>query len=206
MLDIIQNILFGISFAAAVGPVAVEVIKRGIVTGFWSAFLVGLGASLADATYLTLIYLGLGSIFTISVVKIVVWILGAIMLFYLGYKDIKKFNTKLKLQKDHNPKGNSLYTGYLIAVLSPMTFAVWFGIGGSILSTQNLTGVAGLVTFIALAFGVLIWFFALSLLVNFGRRFVNDKTIGYISLIAGIILICFGLYFGYSAILSILAS
>jgi len=200
----ISNLILGITLAAAVGPVSIETIKRGLRKGFWHAFLVGLGAALADATYLILIYLGLANFLTGYYIKLIIWIFGAIVLIYLGYGGIKEFKTKLDINDKNKSEKNSLLAGYLIALMSPMTFAAWFGIGGSIIGAQKLTGIAGLITFLALVLGVIIWFFILSLLISFSRKFVNEKTLGYVSLIAGIILIIFGLYFGYNAIRLIL--
>ena len=196
----ISNLILGITLAAAVGPVSIETIKRGLRKGFWSAFLVGLGAALADATYLILIYLGLANFLTGYWIKLIIWIFGAIVLIYLGYGGIKEFKNKLNIKDKNKSERSSLLAGYLIALMSPMTFAAWFGIGGSIIGAQKLTGMAGLIIFLALVLGVIIWFFILSMLISFSRKFVNEKTLGYVSLIAGIILIIFGLYFGYNAI------
>jgi threonine/homoserine/homoserine lactone efflux protein len=52
---LLQNVLLGLTLAAPIGPVNVEIIKRGLNAGFRQAFLTGTGAMCADATYLTLI-------------------------------------------------------------------------------------------------------------------------------------------------------
>ncbi len=45
---IIQQIVLGISLAAPVGPINIEMLKRGIERGFWHAWVVGIGGMTAD--------------------------------------------------------------------------------------------------------------------------------------------------------------
>jgi len=94
MIQILQSLLLGVSIAAPIGPVNVEVIKRGLKHGFLLAFLVALGAACADATYVVIIYLGLSSFINIPIVQTVVWIFGMAVLIYLGYRSIKEFFRK----------------------------------------------------------------------------------------------------------------
>ena len=207
MLNIIQNIILGISLAAPVGPVNVEVIKRGLKNGFFPAFLLSLGAAAADTTYLLLIYFGLSNFINIPIVKTIIWFFGAIVLIYLGYLSAKEYFDKIDLQKS-NPKAskNSFIAGYLITISNPMTIVWWLGVFGAIIgsSIQNAAKTIALLNSLTIIIGVILWFFSLSLLLHFGKRFINEKTMKYVSMIAGIILIGFGLYFGYNAILSMI--
>lgn len=68
---ILQNTLLGLSLAAPIGPVNVEIIRRGLKSGFRQALLAGAGAMSADATYLTLIFFGLISFLNIHLMKII---------------------------------------------------------------------------------------------------------------------------------------
>lgn len=207
MLSIIQNIILGISLAAPVGPVNVEVIKRGLKHGFLPAFLLSLGAAAADTTYLLLIYFGLSNFINIPVVKAIIWFFGAIVLLYLGYLSVKEYSDKINLKKS-NPKAsrNSFVAGYLITFSNPMTIVWWLGVFGAMVgsSIQNGSKTTALLSSLTIIIGVMLWFFSLSLLLHFGKRFVNEKTMKYVSLIAGIILFGFGLYFGYNAILFVI--
>lgn len=69
MTDIIRNIILGISLAAPIGPVNIEVIRRGLNFGFFPAFLLSIGAASADTTYLLLIYFGLSSFIKVPIIK-----------------------------------------------------------------------------------------------------------------------------------------
>lgn len=203
MLDVIQNIILGISLAAPVGPVNVEVIKRGLKHGFFPAFLLSLGAASADTTYLLLIYFGLSNFINIPMVKTSIWIFGAIVLLYLGYQSIKEYFEKLDLEKSKvKTRRNSFAAGYMITISNPMTIVWWLGVFGAILSStiQTVTKTTALLNSLTIIVGVVLWFFALSILLHWGKRFVNEKTMRCISIITGLILIGFGLYFGYNAV------
>lgn len=206
MLNILQNILLRVSLAAPIGPANIEVIKRGLKYGFLPAFLLSLGTALADTTYLLLIYFGLSNFIAIPIVKTVISIFGGVILLYLGYVSIKEYCAKINLNEP-NPKAgkNSFIAGYLITVSNPLTIVWWLGVFGSILSSsvQQVTKTIALLNSLTIIIGVLLWFFSLSLLLHFGKEHVNEKLIQIISLIAGIVLTGFGLYFGYNAIVSI---
>ncbi len=51
--------------------------------------MTGIGVTLADTTYLLVVYFGLSSFMGIPVVKVTVWILGAFVLFYLGWQSLR---------------------------------------------------------------------------------------------------------------------
>lgn len=89
MDDILRNILLGITLAIPVGPASLAVIQTGLRAGFWRAWLTGFGVTLADTTYLLVVYFGLSGFMGIPAVKVIVWILGALMLFYLGWQSLR---------------------------------------------------------------------------------------------------------------------
>ena len=204
MLSLIQNVILGISLAAPIGPVNIEVIRRGVRFGFFSSFSVSLGAALADTTYLVLIYFGLMNLS--SGIRNLIWVSGAVILIFLGYQSIRTSFKEIKLEMESNPSNslvNSFLSGYLITISNPMTLVWWIGIFGAIIgSLHSASRISGLINSFAIILGVLIWFFFLSFTLHKGRKFVDGTKLRYISLIAGISLIGFGLYFGYNAFLS----
>lgn len=46
----------------------------------------------------------------------------------------------------------------------------------------------------------MIWDLFMATSIHFGRRFVNNRMMKWISIFAGIVLVGFGMYFGYEAI------
>jgi threonine/homoserine/homoserine lactone efflux protein len=182
--------------AAPVGPVNIEVIKRGLQHGFFPAFLTSLGAVSADTTYLLIVYIGLAHFISIPLVKISIWCFGAIVLLWLGYHSINQRCEPAKPMR----RGNSFVTGYLITISNPMTIVWWLGVFGSLLASRVGDSIMALITSLTIVIGIVLWFFMLSLLLHWGSQFVNETTMKWISVIGGVVLIGFGLYFGYNAV------
>ena len=209
MLQILQNIILGISLAAPIGPANIAVIKRGLKYGFLPAFLVGLGVVSADTTYLLLIYFGLSNFINIPLVRIAIWIFGALVLFYLGYSSIKEYFGKINLEDSKIKEGsNSFVVGYMVNISNPMTIVWWVGVFGSILSTsiQNVSQTMALLNSLTILIGVLSWHSLVAVSLHWGRRLINESMMKYISLIFGVVLIGFGCYFGYNALISIIGT
>jgi len=206
MFNIIQNIILGISLAAPIGPASIAVIKRGLKYGFLSGFLVGVGVTAADATYLLIVYFGLSNFINIPIVKTLIWTLGAIVLMYLGCQSIKEYFEKIDLDEFKTQTGkNSFVVGYIINISNPMAIIWWVGVFGSILGSlaQNIPRMTALLNSLTILIGILLWHSTVSLLLHLGRkRFINENTMRYVSAIAGFVLIGFGLYFGYNAFIS----
>ena len=49
-------------------------------------------------------------------------------------------------------------------------------------------------------FGAVIWGVVLSTLTHFGKKVLTEKALRYVSLVSGLILISFGLFFGYAGL------
>ncbi|MBI4399947.1 LysE family transporter [Candidatus Micrarchaeota archaeon] len=199
-LEIIQYILLGISLAAPIGPVGIELIRRGLKNGFLSGFLVGFGAIFADLTWAFIAYFEIANFITIPIVRTVLWLSGAWVLCYLGYKSFMDYSRRIELEELGNTEHkNSFITGFLIAISSPITMVWWITVAGSMAGQAT----NGLFNISAIIFGIFLWVCFLSMLLHWGKKFVNEKSMRYVSAIGGIILILFGIYFAYSAYLSI---
>ncbi len=85
MTVLLMGIVLGFTISIPPGPVAFEILKRGLGRGFWPAFPLGLGAAIADLFYLSLIYFGAMSLITDNPrVQSAIFLLGAILLIVLG--------------------------------------------------------------------------------------------------------------------------
>lgn len=204
MSPIFQNILLGISLAAPIGPVAVEVIKRGLKRGFMAAFVVGLGSALGDFACLLITYIGLAKFVSIPTVKMSIWLLGALLLLFLGGQTIIEAVKKDILDKDSSSREgkNAFLLGFSLAMANPISIVWWLGVFGAVLgeSEESISFMSflGNTTIIV---GVVLWFLVLSLFLGFGKKFVNKNRLKFISILAGLCLICFGCMFIYRAVL-----
>lgn len=206
MADIIQNIILGISLAAPLGPSGITVIKNGLRRGFLPGFITGLGVTSGDATYLLLVFFGLSGLIEIAFVKSLIWVFGAVVLFYLGYLSIKEASAK----KNINKRGlkiekNPFVMGYLVNISNPLAIVWWIGVYGSLLgsSVQTLSGLSALLNSSTILIGILLWHSTMSFLTHWGKHIINEETMKYISIIAGIVLIGFALKFGFNVVSSL---
>ena len=53
-----RSFLLGLAIAAPIGPTSMTAIRRGLATGAWAAFWVGMGAALTDFLYIAATYVG----------------------------------------------------------------------------------------------------------------------------------------------------
>lgn len=157
----------------------------------------------ADATYLILIFFGLTAFLNILLMKIVLGFAGSIILIYLGIVSGKDFfhppdNTASAPRRLFK---SSFATGYALAIASPLTIVWWTGVFGALLASQSTaaTTLSALFSCFSILLGCFLWVLGLAFALHFGRQFINQKITGLISLIAGIFLCGFGLYFMYRA-------
>lgn len=200
---LLQNILLGLSLAAPIGPVNVEIIKRGLKSGFKQAFLTGTGAMSADATYLTLIFFGLAAFLNIAALKIALGFLGSFVLVYLGSLSVRDFFHKASLTENEPRRlfKNSYATGYVITISCPITIVWWTGIFGALLAsqTETQTSLSAYLSCLTILLGCFIWVIFISAALHWGKKIITDKFVMLISLIAGFFLIGFGIYFLWRA-------
>ena len=206
---LLQNILLGISLAAPIGPVSVEVIRRGLKRGFMAAFIVALGSALGDFACLLVAYLGFAKFATIPVVKMIIWVLGSCVLLFLGIQSIiESKNMKILQGNARETKGaGAFFLGFALALANPISIVWWLGVFAVVLGESSADSFT-LISFFSNAtiiLGVILWFIFLSSFLDFGKRFVNEKRLKWISILAGSCLICFGLSFGYKALIILLS-
>jgi threonine/homoserine/homoserine lactone efflux protein len=199
--SLVQNILLGLSLAAPIGPVNLEIIKRGLQSGFRQAFITGLGAMSADLTYLTLIFFGLTLFLKIPFIKIFLALAGSFVLIYLGTTSVRDFFQKQELDVNQTQRffKNSYIAGYFITICCPITIVWWTGVFAALLASQTETqaGFSAYLSCLTILLGCFIWVIFLSAALHWGKKIINEKFIRIITLIAGMFLIGFGIYFFY---------
>ena len=202
--NLLQNILLGLSLAAPIGPVNLEIIKRGLNSGFKQAILTGAGAMCADTTYLVLIFFGLTSFLNFAFMKLFLGVGGSLILIYLGMISAKDFFRKAE-PTQNKPQllfKTSLVAGYVLAISSPMTIVWWTGVFGALLAAQphTQTTISAFFSCLSILLGCFLWVFFLSAALQWGKKIINENLTKLISLFAGCFLIVFGIYFLYRAV------
>ena len=204
MLNAIHYLLMGIAVAMPLGPINIEIIRRAARHNFWSGFLVGVGAYLADLISIIIVFLGFSYLFNTPKVHTIMYSLGGLVLIYAGYMGIKDFYKKNVMKASKTTKKNSFVTGVLFGFSSPYIFIWWIAIFGSTIAENfgNISLAFQSAMFILL--GVILWETFLAAGSSYSRKFLNEKVLRFISLISGIAIIGFGIYFEYQAAILII--
>jgi L-lysine exporter family protein LysE/ArgO len=198
-----KYVLLGVSLAAPIGPVNAAQLDKGIRQGFFHAWLVGLGAMLADGIFMLLIYFGLAHFLSTPFMKTFLWSFGSFVLIYTGVESIKNAGViNPRSESGEMSFFKSFYSGFFITFSNPISLLFWLGVYGSILAetakkyqTQEL-----LIYSSGIFIGLLLWDICMACLASSFQKFAGRGVLVFISLVAGISLIGFGVYFGIEAI------
>ncbi|WNB90809.1 LysE family transporter [Bacillus sp. NEB1478] len=200
----IRFIVLGISLAVPVGPIKLEMIKRGLSRGFWHSWLVGLGAVTADFFFMFCIFIGLTPFLQLEIIQIIMLSIGTLMLLYLGTTTIKaSFEKRALLVLDEAPPAQTPYwTGFLLALMNPLNFVFWFGIyGGTLQSLPDEFGhiATGFLSCFIIV-GIVLWNVNVAFTVHFFRTLINETAVRWLMLFAGTGLLGFALHLGIKLI------
>lgn len=199
----ISYLIVGFTIALPVGAMTVEMTKQGLKNGFIHGWAVGLGGMTIDAALIIALYFGLASFLALPFVQLPLWIVGAAFLFYLAYDSIKNADQGISLagEKPNQSFGRTYKNGILVAI-SPGNLVFWVSVFGAVLAKSYSVhefGFAGL----GILTGILLHDVGLLAIVSISRRAMSRKVIRNVSIVAGILLIGFALYFLYEFILGI---
>jgi threonine/homoserine/homoserine lactone efflux protein len=200
---IFSYIFLGLSLAAPIGPVNAAQLDRGIKGGFLNAWLVGLGATVADLAYMLLVYLGLVHFLEIPFMKSFLWLFGFFVLVYTGIESLfGAGKITMQNQRATVTYSKSFISGFFMSLANPLTILFWLGIYGSVLANAVATySTNQLILYSsAIILGLLIWDFTMACVASTFRRVLTNQLLMAISIISGLSLIGFGLYFGYQAL------
>ena len=200
--------LLGLSLAAPIGPVNSAMINKGIKNGFWHAYVVGAGSIVADGLFMFLVYLGLYQFLNVPIIQIFLWLFGAFVLLYTGFESILKVD---KVSLSYNRSKDSLLhcflVGFIMSITSPLSIMFWLGIYGSVLAqTAHTEGTSSLLIYSCMILlGLTLWDLFMSTLTSGFRKFMNERMLKGISIVSGLSLLGFGIYFGQKGIAMMLS-
>lgn len=200
-------ILLGFTLAAPIGPVNSARLDKGIKNGFWHAWIVGAGSMIADGIFMLIVYLGMVHFLEIPIIQIFLWLFGGFILIYSGIEGI--VNAGVVTLDDRSGKDSlrkCFLTGFIMSITSPLSILFWLGIYGSVLAkTAQMNGPGSLLLYSSMIFlGLTLWDLLIASLTTGLRKFLNSYILKSISIISGLSLIGFGLYFVFEGIIEIL--
>lgn len=199
----LSYILLGLSLAAPIGPINAAQIEKGIRSGFMHSWLIGVGAMAADIVYMLIVYIGVVKFIDTPFMKTFLLFFGCFILIYTGIETLlKASDVTLDRTKKSEPLFRSFLAGFFMSISNPLTILFWLGIYGSVLAeTASAYGHRQLMIYsTAIIIGLLIWDIAMASIASSFKRFLTSGLILFISVISGLSLIGFGIYFGIEAI------
>lgn len=199
----ISYILLGLTLAAPIGPINAAQIDRGIRHGFWHSWLIGVGAMAADVIYMLIVYVGVVNFIDTPFVKTFLLSFGCFVLLYTGIETIMKASeVTLDQRRKNEPLIRSFMSGFFMSISNPLTILFWLGIYGSVLArTAASYGHKQLIIYsTAILIGLLIWDLTMASIASTFKRFLTSGLVIFISVLSGLSLIGFGIYFGIQAV------
>ncbi|GIO34500.1 MULTISPECIES: LysE family transporter [Paenibacillus] len=198
----ISHFLLGLSLAAPIGPVNAAQMDRGLRGGFFHAWLVGLGAMAADGIFMLLVYFGVIHFLSVPFMKTFLLLFGFFILTYIGVESLfTAGKTSPEMRNSQESHMKSFSAGFIMSISNPLSILFWMGIYGSVLADMiaKYNAKEVLLYSCAIMTGILLWDAAMALVASMFRKMLTGRIITFISVISGLSLIGFGLYFGYEA-------
>lgn len=207
MNSFFSYLLLGLSLSAPIGPVNAAQLDKGIRGGFMHAWLVGIGAVAADILYMLLVYFGVVHFLNTPFMKTFLWLFGFFILMYTGIDSIKQAGkVSLSDMRGGEPLMKSFLTGFIMSVTNPLSILFWLGIYGSVLAQAASAGAQDLIVHSSgVISGLVLWDITMAGFASVFRKLLTERILVWISILSGISLIGFALYFGYEAALLLAA-
>ena len=204
----LSYIILGLSLAAPIGPVNAAQLDKGIKNGFFHAWLVGLGATVADALYMLLVFIGVVHFLEIPYMQTFLWLFGFFVLVYTGYESllgVNQINVNEMRSKKRESIMKSFSTGFFMSLFNPLTILFWLGIFGSVLAnTIHSYGTTQVILYcIAIFAGISLWDVTMAGFASTLRKYLTNRLLKAVSIISGLSLIGFGVYFGIQAAIAL---
>lgn len=186
------GLLLGWGAAIPIGPVNLEMVRRNLNAGARVGISFGVGATVADLSYILLLLLGALHLMQYPNVLQTVGLLGSCFLLYFAYGAFKKKGAEADAETLQKAPGRHSVEGYFITLLNPMTILFWASV-----STQfpalSQTG-AILLPCVGVVLGTLSWSLFLNTLIHVTRHKLSAKTVRALNIFGGVILLSFALF------------
>lgn len=203
----ITNFILGFILAAEFGQVSVEIFRQGIHFGFKNAILTSLGGAFADFLYLSLSVIGIIVFLDNPDFLKILWIIGGIVLFYIGISGLRKtLKARAEKQKlEQKAKNSNSFTiGFLLNFIHPLNLIWWITILSPIIAREAMihSRITAYFSGTGIVFGVFAWWIILSIVASFWSKRISQKYLKIVSIISSILLIGFAIWFFYNGIVS----
>jgi putative LysE/RhtB family amino acid efflux pump len=195
---------FGLGFLVALqlGPVSLYQIKTTLRNGMAVGLAFAMGIALVDLAYAALGALGAAPLLAIGPLETILGLLGAAVLVFLGVRTLR---TAFRVRLGDAAAAMSPARAFLVALsmtaANPLTIASWaavFSAASAAGAASTMTGAVALVVGVGL--GSAAWDVSLAAATALAGRFMGERLLRAVDLVAGIGLVFFGGVLAYSVV------
>ena len=195
---------FGLGFLVALqlGPVSLYQIKTTLRNGLAVGLAFAAGIALVDLAYAALGAVGVAPLLTVGPLETILGLLGAAVLVFLGVRTLR---SAFRVRLGEPAAAMSARRGFAVALsmtaANPLTIASWaaiFSAASAAGAASTLEGAVLLVLGVGL--GSATWDVSLATATALVGRFVGDRFLRAVDLVAGVGLVCFGIALAYSVV------
>jgi threonine/homoserine/homoserine lactone efflux protein len=208
---VVRGMLLGLSLAVPLGPINLEIIRRGLSIRPRAGYVIGLGACTCDGLYALLAGLSLSALLRAQALVVVCQAAGALLLGWLawgalrhGWRQWHAAGTSLPGGAPPQLGAHALLRGYLTGVAmtatSPLNVIFWLTVPARFFAGQPVTPPLVLLTSASVLLGTFCWVTSLTLLLTLGRRLLSPPLLALISLAGGLGLAGFALWSALGAL------
>ncbi len=201
---LVEGMVVGVALAAPIGPINVEIVRRGLRGGFLHGWLVGFGAVSADTIYCALVVSGIAPLADSALLRVPLYLAGAAVLAVLGMTRLRAALAGENVDTPEPEGKRSYITGFLMAALNPLGIVYWLSIGAALVaSAVAREGREGAPVLGGVFFGILCWVTVLSGMAQAGRRYVSEPILRGVGAVGSLMLLGFAAYFGVQGVMSL---
>ena len=191
----LKGVLIGFSIAAPVGPIGILCIRRTLAYGFPSGVASGLGTATADALYGLVAAFGLTAISGALLEHLTFFrLVGGAFLCWLGVSTLWAKPAAQPVAVAGRGLGGAYASAFVLTLTNPLTIlsfaAVFAGLG---IADAGGGPVAGGMMVLGVFVGSVSWWLLLSGATNRLRAGFDLRALRYVNLLAGLIILAFGL-------------
>jgi threonine/homoserine/homoserine lactone efflux protein len=199
-LFLFSVVIISLSGVMMPGPVMAVTIAKGRKSGNAGA-LIALGHGIIEIPLMVIIYFGFAQFFTDEAVRRLIGLIGGLM---LGYMGIQMFKVRDHTEIEGSDTGfNSIISGIITTSANPYFFLWWATIGSALVLNSTIFGLSGFLLFAVGHWSCdFFWDLFISKAVFRSRGFWDKRVHRIVFGVCASILLFFGVWFVYSALLS----
>lgn len=180
----VSAFMMAITFAVQPGPIGFEALRRGISHGWGAALRFELGSLVGDGVWALIALVGAAILFQNPLVTLLLGFFGCGLLLRFAWDAWRASRSDLEIAAANNRRGSHFAAGAMLSLSNPQNITAWLGMSGVIVGLGFLDPepIHILVFFSGFMIAQVCWCFFFASVVEFGRRFLNQRLFRWINL------------------------